>query len=505
MSASRAPWSTAPFEPRAWQRAAYDAIKAGLARDSRVVVQAVMGSGKSVLIAELVRMSALAGTRIVVSTPTIPLVDQLSETIESWAGIEVGRWYTHSHTTGQVTVTCNPSVPEIPDVGSYQLWIADEVHRTESARMHAAAAAIQPRWAIGLSATPYRSDESERLQLWDRVVYEYTPGQAIRDGVLVPYRIETLDHTAPDLDEGTRRLIRQHAEGPGVVSAASVRDAEHYAEYLTRYGVPARAIHSRMPRRERAEVISWLRGALDEDGHPREVRALVHVLMLVEGVDIPWLRWLAIRRPRQRVGAIQEIGRVLRTAPNKSEAILLDPLDTMGGLTLHYDAALGWEAEVPEEVREIQRLAEEQEISERDAAGQALRRREPIVVRPIQRYLRACYLALVDTGRVEPPKSITSTSWRSRRPSQSQLRHLGRMVWAARLTGELRPACELLSNGGHYADGLTRGAVSDLLSILHSAADWRGRGGRERETGEPWWPASVEVPPMPPILEILRG
>ena len=60
-----------------------------------------------------------------------------------------------------------------------------------------------------------------------------------------------------------------------------------------------------------------------------ELRAIVHVACLVEGVDLPWLRWIGLTNPRgSRVAYAQEIGRVLRTAPDKPRAYVWDPFDS---------------------------------------------------------------------------------------------------------------------------------------------------------------------------------
>lgn len=49
------PWEGAPWTPRRWQAAAFPAVPAALNHKQRAIVSAVAGSGKSVLIAELVQ------------------------------------------------------------------------------------------------------------------------------------------------------------------------------------------------------------------------------------------------------------------------------------------------------------------------------------------------------------------------------------------------------------------------------------------------------------------
>ena len=282
------PWPH--LTPRRWQAEAYDAAIQSIAPASAPLIQAVMGAGKSVLIAELAAWAVAQGWRVVVSTPTVALVDQLHGTILDRVP-SAGRYYTHDHQVGcDVTVTCYPSVAAMvsADPRPVDLWICDEAHRTESAREIAAAEAMGPRRRIALTATPYRAGEGG-LSLWRELVYRYPIGQALADGVLCPWDVVHWDGPREDVDEVMATMI-EGTEGPGVVDARSIEDAEAFAELLCGRGIAARPIHSRMGPTAQRDAI--------EDLRTGRLRALVQVSMLVEGVDLPWLRWLGLRRGR---------------------------------------------------------------------------------------------------------------------------------------------------------------------------------------------------------------
>ena len=74
-----APWTDAPWTPRRWQAEALPVVLDELRRGNRAIVSAIMGAGKSILIAELVWL-ACAGKKpdhqIVVSSPRKRLVNQ---------------------------------------------------------------------------------------------------------------------------------------------------------------------------------------------------------------------------------------------------------------------------------------------------------------------------------------------------------------------------------------------------------------------------------------------
>ena len=134
--------------------------------------------------------------------------------------------------------------------------------------------------------------------------------------------------------------------GPGVFSALTIEDAEGYAEFLTQHGFKAAAVHSKMSKTVNARVLARLQAG--------ELRAVVHVSMLSEGVDLPWLRWICLRRPvGSRVRFVQEVGRVLRTMPDgdrwgpKDTAYVLDPHALFLEHGISNPAALGEPAPKP--------------------------------------------------------------------------------------------------------------------------------------------------------------
>jgi len=274
-------------EPRPWQRAALPVCLDALATDKRGVVHAVMGAGKSLLLAEIV--AALPDRRVLITAPSIALVDQLHATVSARVGWSVGRVYTLRFEPRQITIVCAPSVRRLlAFTRDWDVWIADEMHRTECDSLPAD---DLPPVRLGFSATPYTGDGRGTLSAFDAEIVRYDADAAIRDGVIVPPRVypymggaDVPDDAPGDvaLDIVCRHMLERHRpEGAGIVNASSKAEAESVARWLTSIGWPAEAIHS--GHHDRAARIAAL-----ERG---ELRCLVHVALLVEGVDLPWLRW----------------------------------------------------------------------------------------------------------------------------------------------------------------------------------------------------------------------
>lgn len=332
-------WSTST--PRTWQTAALPIALTALTTGARGVVRAVMGAGKSILQAELIAQLDLPDNVIVVvSVPTISLVMQLAKTIEARLGCEVRRYCTgHTGTkpAGKVNVACHPSLAafakSVPR-GASVIWIADEAHKTESVQVLTAIEGINPIARIGFTATPWRAKEDESLSSFDELIFNYGPADGIADGVVVPVQMADLSAWAGlPVDELAVAVAVEESAG-GIINADGIADAMSFARRLEAAGVSCGVIHSGLPKGEVASII-----ARSKSG---EIKVMVHVNMLAEGVDMPWLRWMIARRKvKSSVRFPQEVGRILRAYPGKESARLYDPHDLWGILSLTLDAVLG--------------------------------------------------------------------------------------------------------------------------------------------------------------------
>jgi superfamily II DNA or RNA helicase len=451
------------------------------------VIYAATGSGKSALETEIATLTAsicAPDEVVVISAPRVSLVEQLSglesdEVREEWGGGFrpgsvawrapvgwVGVFYgARKFISGKrIIVTCNPSLPalvvELAASGKkVRLFLVDECHRSESEEFLAATMTLAPRSRLGFSATPWRAEKGGTVSLFDSIAFSYTFDDALRDGVLVPWRILGWDGADEDdsVDSATLGMIQRIARGPGIVSASSIADAEEYALALAAAGVPALAVHSKLrPREVRSRVARLVDG--DPDGPPR---CLVHVSLLQEGVDVPALRWLGMRRPvGSTIRFVQEIGRVLRTAPGKTNAKILDPRDIYGRLGLKHNPKIG-PAEALEQamVREMtDGMGPPRFVVDQEAP-------RAVLISQLAQWARSSLLFLVERGAASLP--ATNGFFREALPSHSQLNRLQTMAKDAGFP-EIGVVVE--------APGLTRGDVSDVMSLLFAILTARRRG-----------------------------
>lgn len=435
---------------RRWQLEAYDAVLAAFRSGvRRPLVHACTGAGKSRLIA---RFAAMCKGRTLITTLTQALVEQLSATIRAeHPELEVGRCYQRAwEPDARVVVACLPSVEALLAVHpSWACWIADEAHRVEGDDVGRLREQLRAQVAVGLTATPYRADD--RALLWDQLVYSYTSYQAIQDGVLVPWRVVRSPESR-DVEELTAEWVAT-ADGPGIVSASSVEDAERCA---ARLGVLA--IHGRQRLEEQARRLELLRTG--------EVKALVHCQLLVEGIDLPWLRWLLLRRVSgSKVRLVQEVGRVLRAHPGKREAVLYDPHDALGTIGLVHGATI---ESVQQRVgREQEPEAECLEIPEIPGLDRVRTLPRSAAISALEGWATDCVGVLRSAGVVRPVEGLNPDGqWRRRTASDRQRQLAARALSRARdLPPDAAAAVTVLLSQPH----LRAGVVSDCLSLLLAA------------------------------------
>ncbi len=468
------PWEGAPWTPRAWQAEALPIVIEAIKRGERAIVAAIMGSGKSILQTEIawLAMHRRGDRAIVFTAPRQALVRQLAGTLRARLGqLEVGEYYADRKQPHRpVIVTCAASLASLRDELAKQgravaLAIVDEAHGSEARQVREILPLLEPRCLVGFTATPFRSLPSESISLFSSVAYRYTMADALRDRVLVPMRHVRYEGTRPgSVDDECLRLIQEHAHGPGIVSAASIPDAKEHATWLAAAGLPAMAIHSKISTTERGRLLEGLRR-----GDPM---ALVHVSLLAEGVDLPWLRWLCLRR---RVGArvrfLQEIGRVLRVLDAgkfpgsverwgpKEEGLVFDPHLLLGRHGLTSAEAIGRAMEEAAEAMTRDKEAEAREAKEA----------EVIALDRLLEYLTEVRAMLLDAEIVRK-REFEGGGWRMVKVSEKQVQAIKQ---ASRLTRHI-PA--------QYRDpiralikvpwALTRGDAADLLDVLWGGSRW---------------------------------
>ena len=299
-----------------------------------VMVQMPTGTGKTVVLAELVRSVEC----VLIVAHRRELVEQIRETIRR-LGIDDGnitvcsiQWLTYN--INKVAIA--PS-----------LVVIDEAH-------HALAKTYRMMWEawhearfLGLTATPCRMNRAGFTDLFDVLLTSHSIGQFIREGWLSLFDyysikadseeqrlINSLEKRGADGDYQAKELnavlnkrpsierlyesVCRYAEGKkGIVYAINIDHAHNIAEYYREHGVNAVAIDSRTPAEARRQTV--------EDFKAGRIRIMVSVDLFSEGFDCPDVEFIQLARPTLSLAKyLQMVGRGLRKSKGKKTCVMID-------------------------------------------------------------------------------------------------------------------------------------------------------------------------------------
>ncbi len=232
------------------------------------------------------------------------------------------------------------------DPSGFDVVIIDEFHHAAASSYERLLKRLRPRFLLGLTATPERTDGQSVLDWFDgRIASESRLWDALDQGLLCPFhyfgindgtdlsgvRFQQGRYVAGDLDKlftgdhaRARRIIQavgDHVPSPEKMRAlgfcAGVRHAHFMADEFSRAGLSAVALDAATPYRERDRALSSLRTG--------DLHIIFTVDLFNEGVDLPEVDTIVMLRPTESATVfLQQLGRGLRWAEGKQVLTVLD-------------------------------------------------------------------------------------------------------------------------------------------------------------------------------------
>ena len=309
-------------------------------------VVAPCGAGKSVIIAEIARMTTHKGNRVLFLVHRKELIEQIKETFE-FNDVDLSKVQ-----FGMVQTI----VRRLEKIPKPQLIITDENHHglAKSYRKIYDHFSDVPR--LGFTATPIRLNGSGLGDVNDTLIEEVDTKWLINNQYLSPYKyyapklIDTqklklnsmreFSSTSVDqaMDDKTIygdviKHYRQLADGEQAIAYChNVEASKEVSEEFNQSGISAAHIDGKTPKDERNNVIQKFR-----DGHikiiqkfrDKKIRILCNVDLIGEGFDVPDCSTVIMLRPTQSLSLfIQQSMRGLRYRPGKT-SIIIDHVDNV--------------------------------------------------------------------------------------------------------------------------------------------------------------------------------
>ena len=335
-------------ELRPYQRDVLEAFHASVqAGFRRIVLVAPTGSGKTIIGADVIRSMARKAKPIMVLAHRREIIQQTSQKL-------VGAGISH----GIIQAGFKPRKLELVQVASIQtLWVramhngsmdlppadlivVDEAHHCPAQSYRKIINAYPTAIVLGLTATPCRGDGRGLGGIFETIIETPQVPELIELGYLVKTRVyapvdpdlagvrtQAGDYVESQLAE---RMDRPKLVGDIVTNwhkfserrktvcfAVSVNHSIHIRDEFVKSGVRAEHIDGSTPKPERDASLARLASG--------EIELVTNCMVLTEGWDLPEVGCCILARPTKKMGLYRQmIGRALRSADGKADAIVLD-------------------------------------------------------------------------------------------------------------------------------------------------------------------------------------
>jgi superfamily II DNA or RNA helicase/HKD family nuclease len=225
------------------------------------------------------------------------------------------------------------------DPSHFDYIVIDESHRSGADSYQRIIQYFTPKFLLGMTATPERTDGADIFQLFDyNIAFEIRLHQALAEDILSPFhyygiaditvdnQLLTEDAKFSDLtsDERIDRIFEKaHLYGTdngnikGLIFCSSVQESKTLSRGMNERGLKTVALSGDDSEAAREKAIR----ELEED----EIDYILTVDIFNEGIDIPRVNQIIMLRPTQSaIVFVQQLGRGLRKIQHKDYLTVID-------------------------------------------------------------------------------------------------------------------------------------------------------------------------------------
>ena len=344
------------FELRDYQKEALENLRQMREKGETIaLLYHATGVGKTVTAAEDAKA---AGGRTLFLVNALKLADQAEETFKSiWPEASRGQYTGNAKDKDAFVLfatvqSISRNLTEfLPD--SFEYIVVDECHHAAAKTYKKIFGYFKPRFILGLSATPERTDGEDMLELFQNVAHKMDLKTAVEKGILAPIRcirvktnidlsdvrIQGIKYNAQDLEsklfipERNRLIVDtyiQYAAGKKtVIFCASVNHAAEIAKLIRERGFKAESVSGQDKVETRNRILDRYENA--------DISVLCACDLLNEGWDSPRTEVLFMARPTMsKTIYMQQLGRGTRKCYGKDEVLVFDFVDNANMFNMPY-------------------------------------------------------------------------------------------------------------------------------------------------------------------------
>ena len=224
---------------------------------------------------------------------------------------------------------------------AFDYIVVDEFHHAAASTYRSIIEYFEPKFLLGLTATPERMDGADLLSLCDdNLVFQCDLVEGIRRGELSPFHYKGLKDSidfepipwrngkfdsakltsAYETHERAQESLdawREYGKGRTIGFCCSITHADFMSRFFNERGIRSAAVHSGATSAPRAGSQQQLTSG--------ELDVIFTVDLFNEGVDIPLIETVLMLRPTESpVVFLQQLGRGLRKADAKESLSVID-------------------------------------------------------------------------------------------------------------------------------------------------------------------------------------
>ncbi len=283
-------------------------------REKACLIVAPTGAGKGTMATELLVRSHRARKRAVFIVHRREIAHDITERLAA-RGVQVAQTLRSDRMVRVISVQQALNAHVLP----VDLLIVDEAHHYAADEWRQVIENIGCRRICGFTATPQRADGRPLGDMFGKIIDTISYSQLTAMGLLVPARVlRPAQNLNNDLAQDPVDVYLRHAKGQqALIFVRRVDDANLVRDRLRQAGITAESVHAKTDKAKRDETMRRLEAG--------EIRAVTNVGTLTEGVDVPHVSVCILARPCAHASTyVQIVGRVLRAAPGKKLATVID-------------------------------------------------------------------------------------------------------------------------------------------------------------------------------------
>lgn len=300
-----------------------------LTKHQGVLIQSPPGSGKSVMIAEVVKKAVEKGSHILFIVHRKELIYQITNTLN-----------THGVDLNHVDILSEKRARNIlQELKPPTIILTDETHHSRAKTYTEIYEYFPNALRLGFTATPWRSNGKGFTDIYDEMVEGPSVEWLISNNRLADYDYKSIamadtkklkksstgDYTKKSMDEAIPKAIygdivgnyKKYAQGQKtILYAHSVEASKDIALEFQAQGINAVHADSKTKSVEREQIM--------EDFRSGTIKVLCNVDLISEGFDVPDCTCVILARPTDSlVLFMQQAMRSMRYQPNK-KALIID-------------------------------------------------------------------------------------------------------------------------------------------------------------------------------------